>query len=244
MLNPDSPIPLYRQLADILSENIRTGFYAAGDRIPSEHQLAEQYGIGRPTARQATDMLVRKRLLIRKRGAGTFVREAPQEVNLFSLAGTISSFRKKGIDLTTRILKKTSLISIDGQPENPFEGRKAYFLSRLSRAEKMPVLLEDMYFQPELFHDLDRFLAAGRSLSRLVEEHYYMRPIGGTQNFRIVGTSPERAMHLRIPEGSPILLVKRFLHFRQARNAVYAELYCRTDQYVFSQEIGGPDHDT
>ena len=49
MLNPNAPIPLYRQLADLLAAQIRTGDPAPGRRIPSEHQLAATHGIGRPT---------------------------------------------------------------------------------------------------------------------------------------------------------------------------------------------------
>ncbi|MBW2575327.1 MAG: GntR family transcriptional regulator, partial [Deltaproteobacteria bacterium] len=70
MLNSKSPIPLYRQLADILLIKIRSGEYTSGSRIPSENSLSASYGIGRPTARQATDLLVRKRILVRKRGSG------------------------------------------------------------------------------------------------------------------------------------------------------------------------------
>jgi GntR family transcriptional regulator len=73
MLNHQSPIPLYHQLAQLLIDKIRSGEYPVGSRIPSEHKLAAAFGIGRPTARQATDVLVRKRILVRKRGAGTFV---------------------------------------------------------------------------------------------------------------------------------------------------------------------------
>ena len=60
MLNHQSPLPLYRQLADLLAAKMRSGEYRPGDRIPSEHDLADTYGIGRPTARQAVDVLVRK----------------------------------------------------------------------------------------------------------------------------------------------------------------------------------------
>ena len=59
MLNTQSPIPLYHQLAEILMEGIRTGDYPPGLRIPSEPQLAKAYGIGRPTVRHAIDLLVR-----------------------------------------------------------------------------------------------------------------------------------------------------------------------------------------
>ncbi|MBW2180744.1 MAG: GntR family transcriptional regulator, partial [Deltaproteobacteria bacterium] len=65
MLNSKSPIPLYRQLADILLAKIRSGEYTSGSRIPSENSLSTSYGIGRPTARQATDLLVSKRILVR-----------------------------------------------------------------------------------------------------------------------------------------------------------------------------------
>jgi GntR family transcriptional regulator len=33
-------------------------------------------------------------------------------------------------------------------------------------------------------------------------------------------------------------MVKRFLNFDQTKNAIYSELYCRTDQFVFSQTLG------
>jgi len=96
MLNSRSPIPLYRQLTDILLSKIRSGEYPQGERIPSEHELAETFGIGRPTARQATEQLVRNGILIRKRGSGTFVQSEQKEVDLFSFAGTMASFHKKG----------------------------------------------------------------------------------------------------------------------------------------------------
>jgi GntR family transcriptional regulator len=84
MLNSKSPNPLYHQLADIPLNRTRTGEYPPGSRIPSENQLTVSYGIGRPTARQAIDLLVRKGMLARKRSSGTFVRAAHKDVDLFS----------------------------------------------------------------------------------------------------------------------------------------------------------------
>jgi GntR family transcriptional regulator len=109
MLNPDqSPIPLYHQLADILLEGIRSGEYPPGTRIPSEPQLAKDYGIGRPTVRQAIDVLVRKRLLTRQRGSGTYVRSPEKEIDLFSLAGTSSAFQRQGIDVDVEFFNRQS----------------------------------------------------------------------------------------------------------------------------------------
>jgi len=237
MLNSQSPIPLYHQLADIIITKIRSGEYPPGSRIPSENRLAATYGIGRPTARQATDLLVRKRMLVRKRGSGTFVEESRKEVDLFSLAGTISSFHKKGISITTQIIEDIRLETIENDSENPFSGQEVYFFSRLSRVEDMPVLIEDIYLHATLFSGIERFNLQGRSLSQIVEAQYYMRPTGGKQNFRIGYLTAEKAENLNISSGTPILAVKRFLHFEQAKNAIYSELFCRTDRFVFAQSL-------
>ncbi|MCD4764042.1 MAG: GntR family transcriptional regulator [Desulfobacterales bacterium] len=237
MLNSQSPIPLYHQLADIILAKIRSGEYPPGSRIPSENRLAATYGIGRPTARQATDLLVRKRMLVRKRGSGTFVEESRKEVDLFSLAGTISSFHKKGISIKTQIIEDIRLETIENDSENPFSGQEVYFFSRLSRVEDMPVLIEDIYLHSTLFSGIERLNLQGRSLSQIVEAQYYMRPTGGKQNFRIGYLTGEKAKSLNISSGTPILAVKRFLHFEQAKNAIYSELFCRTDRFVFSQSL-------
>ncbi len=237
MLNSQSPIPLYHQLADIILAKIRSGEYPPGSRIPSENRLAETYGIGRPTARQATDLLVRKRMLVRKRGSGTFVGESRKEVDLFSLAGTISSFHKKGISIKAQIIEDIRLETIENDSENPFSGQEVYFYSRLSRVEDMPVLIEDIYLHSTLFSGIERFNLQGRSLSEIVEAQYYMRPTGGKQNFRIGYLTGEKAESLDITSDIPILTVNRFLHFEQAKNAIYSELFCRTDRFVFSQSL-------
>jgi GntR family transcriptional regulator len=241
MLNKKSPIPLYHQLADIIRAQMRSGEYPAGSRIPSENSLASRYGIGRPTARQATDLLVRKGLLMRKRGSGTFVCKQQKALDLFSLAGTTSAFHKKGISVTTHILKKIRLTSLGHDPENPFSNQNAYFFSRLSSVEHIPVLIEDIYLHETIFNGIDQLDLSQRSLAQIVEEQYYMKPLGGVQNFRIGYLTGKKAQKLEVAPDTPVLTVRRFLHFGPAKNAIYSELYCRTDQFVFSQTLGGVD---
>lgn len=243
MLNHQSPIPLYRQLADILRDRIRSGTYLPGSRIPSEHQLAADYGIGRPTARQATDLLVRRGMLVRRRGSGTFVQEDPREVDLFSLAGTSASFDEKGITVVRRIVDPVRIVTVEAQPHNPFSGLKAYVFSRLSQVSGEPVLLEDFFMHPALFAGIETEDLATGSLARTVQETFYMTPVESRQAFTIDHLTGNRAAHLGVDEKTPVLLVRRHLHFPQARDAIYSELYCRTDRFVFSQTIGGLSHD-
>jgi GntR family transcriptional regulator len=241
-LNPASPLPLYRQLADLLLADIRKGEYGAGSRIPSETDLARRFRIGRPTVRQATDLLVRRRCLERRRGSGTYVVAPPERVDLFSLAGTLASFERGGVAARSSLVQRTRRITVEPDPENPLSGREAWFLSRLSRVEGEPVLLEDLYLDVERFPGLDRHSLAGRSLSQLVDEQYHLRPESADQNFRVARAGARRGPLLDCSPQASILLVKRTLHFPGARDALFAELACRTERLVFSQTLGGPSH--
>ena len=243
MLNHESPIPLYRQLSDILLEGIRSGEYLPGTRIPSEPQLAKEYGIGRPTVRQAIDVLVRKRLVRRQRGSGTYVLSPEKEIDLFSLAGTSSAFQRQGIDVDVEFLQPTKRIKVIKPKENPFAGGAAYFLCRLNRVDAKPVLLEEIYLHPVLFKGLDRIDLAGRSLSQVVESTYYMRPTQGRQAFRVAFLDAKRAKRMNLSATEPVLVVHRYIHFKQAHNAVFSILYCNTENFAFSQQIGGASHE-
>jgi GntR family transcriptional regulator len=241
MLNPQSPIPLYRQLADLLQEQIRNSDVAPGSRISSEHQLAAEHGIGRPTVRQAIDLLVRKGLLTRRRGAGTFVRDGQPEVDLFSLDGTSASFRKKGVAVETRIIAPIRLQRIQ-DTANPFHGERAYFLHRLTLADNTPVLIEDLFLQADLFAGIEKIDLQGRSLSAVAEDKFYLRPVGGRQSFDIGYLKGLNAKRLQVATRTPVLVIKRHLHFPQTTNGVFAQLWCRTDKFVFTQNIGGANY--
>jgi GntR family transcriptional regulator len=224
-------------------EGIRTGDYPPGSRIPSEPQLARDYGIGRPTVRQAIEMLVRRRLLIRRRGSGTYVRSPKKEVDLFSLAGTSAAFHKQGIAVAVELLQPTCRITVGDDRRNPFAGGKAFYLTRLNRVDDVPVLLEEIFLHPVLFNGIQNMDLHGRSLSQVVEAHFYMRPTGGRQTFRIAYADDAKRTAMELGVGSPVLEVHRFLNFQQVDNAIFSILTCNTETFVFSQQIGGLDHD-
>ncbi len=238
MLNPSSPVPLYHQLAEIISDRIRSGEYPPGQAIPSETALARQYHIGRPTVRQAMDMLAHKKLIQRRRGSGTFVQSPAPKVDLFSLAGTSQAFFTRGIEIEKTIVTPVTRQSVNGQPDNPFNDASAYFLSRLIRAQNTPVLKEDIFLDPELFRGLDRVDLGTESLSRTVAEKYHLAPENGTQVFTVAVPDSSTAHLLGLKPNVPILTVFRELDFPDAPRAVYAALYCRTDRFAFSQTIG------
>lgn len=83
MLNKQSPIPLYYQLMEDIKARIASGEIRPGDKLPSESQMMEQYGVSRLTVREALSNLVNEGLLVKKHGKGTYCRdEGKREVHL------------------------------------------------------------------------------------------------------------------------------------------------------------------
>ena len=75
--DPDSPRPLYAQVADHLRRAIDEGILISGVRLDGEIGLAERWGISRQTMRRATGELVGQGVLLRKHGVGTQVAPRP-----------------------------------------------------------------------------------------------------------------------------------------------------------------------
>ncbi len=233
---PGAP-PLYARIAGELRARIAAGQFAPGARLPSEHQLAGEFGVGRPTVRQATEMLVRDGVLCRRRGSGTYVGAPVKQVDLFSAGGTLSSFARSGLTLESTLLAKVRLKRIGRQTNHPWCGRAAFFVARISRLDGAPVLLEEMYFDPGSFPDLDRYAADDRSLSDLARERYRLRPVMQEQRFSVGCLDAKRAGLLAVEPGAPVLHVRRSVDFSGAPGTVFAELFCRTDRLLFTQRL-------
>ncbi|MBN2352067.1 MAG: GntR family transcriptional regulator [Spirochaetales bacterium] len=237
-INRRSPLPLYRQLAEIIQGKIENREYPLGAKIPSEPALVKTYGVGRPTIRQALDLLVREGVVEKKKGAGTYVREKAPEIDLFSSAGTSSAFREKGVALARHEIKPVSLTRVPDGRDNPFAGREAYFFSRLNLCGAEPILLEETYLDPGVFPGLERYDFTSESLSRVVRTRYYAEPVSFRQAFR-VAYDRTRAELLGLPASGPVLEVARTINFPDCPAGIYSLLYCRTDRFTFSQTLSG-----
>lgn len=71
------PRRLYRQVADQIRTLIGTGELVVGERLPAERELAERFGISRPTVREALIVLELEGLVQIRMGSGVYIMRKP-----------------------------------------------------------------------------------------------------------------------------------------------------------------------
>jgi GntR family transcriptional regulator len=207
-LDPRSPLPLYAQLREILTEEIAT--LRPGDRLPSEPQIVETFKVSRATVRQAIAELERAGLLERRRGFGTFVvdrRNMSWQVQ--SEHGWHEDMIRRGHRVSTRILHQ----GLDRAPGWVVEalrlgGDRTIRIDRVRSIDDAVVLFIRNYLHPELCAAaLDADLTDS-SLYAWLEQRYGLRVKTGTRTVRATAAHAKEAKILGVRPGAPLLHVE------------------------------------
>ena len=151
---------LYDQIKDDLLSKIKDGTYPEGQTIPSELELAEMYGVSRPTIRQALQILVSDGYLEKRRRRGTVVTK-PKVSQSFTMS--ISSF-EDAMRLAGRLPKTKVLVfkreRANAEVEKRLEltlGQDVFKLVRLRYADDLPNVFVESYIPCALYPGLDTF---------------------------------------------------------------------------------------
>ncbi len=234
-LNRRADIPIFKQIAARLREQIEKGELRFGDVIPGERELAESLNVSRMTLRAAIDELVDEGLLIRQRGRGTLVSHV--RINKQAQVSGFMSFseemRARGLEPSSRILAFKSEVAdaaVAAQLDLPLGGQ-VIVLKRVRLANGDPMALERCYVPYERFSRLLNFDLSKRSLYDILEREFDTRPTMCQETVEAVALDAPEARDLRVKRGEPALLVTRVT--RDARGSlIEAEqtLY-RSDRY-------------
>ncbi|NWL87656.1 GntR family transcriptional regulator [Paenibacillus sp. 79R4] len=95
MSESTSSKPMYEQIFNDVKRRIIDNTYMAGDKIPSEKELAEAYNVSRITSKRALEMLAAENFIIRRPGRGSFVAEAGDDGQAPPAAAKSSAVLKK-----------------------------------------------------------------------------------------------------------------------------------------------------
>jgi GntR family transcriptional regulator len=208
-IDHQSKLPLYDRIQRNLSDLIIEGRLVEGQTIPSEHELADLYGVSRLTVRRALDELVRQHWLLRKQGVGTFV-AAPRVVSIapgkFSFTDEMRAIGRKP---TSRLLHNRIVAAEPGIAAHlKIEvGQPVIEIKRVRLADDIPILLENSYLSQARFPALEGepSLETG-SLYKFLFDCYQVSITGMDQTLKPALLTAEQAAHLDAQPGSPSII--------------------------------------
>ena len=240
---PGTSVP--RQIEDWLAGQIATGALAPGDRLPTEHDLAEWFGVSRMTLRHALAELARRGLVTRTVGrhGGTIVAAPKLEQDLTTLAGFSEQLRRHGMVAGARVLS-ARLVSAGPTAGAALEiggDGQAYEIRRIRLADGRPIVLERSLFPADRFPGLLDCRLDG-SLYELLEIRYGLRPHRARESLEPVTAGVREAEALEVAEGAPLMLVERTAYARSGEPLEFARDLFRGDRtrvVVWTSELPG-----
>ncbi|MFK4333442.1 GntR family transcriptional regulator [Bacillus sp. RC240] len=239
-LQHESLIPLYHQLMERLKDPIEKGHWALGDKIPSENQLMDQFGVSRNTAKKAIEELVQEGILYRIQGKGTFVAKPKLQQSLMGFYSFSKVLKEKGLNPKDIILKieevkpnakiKEALQLSDDV--NVIE------MKRLRCAEDEPFILESSFIPKRVVTDIEQLKRVGEiSLYDLFSQHFNTVVTRANEAFEPVLIRSEESEYLQTEEGRPALLLERTAYDTNGVPVEFCISIVRGDRCRFYTEL-------
>jgi DNA-binding GntR family transcriptional regulator len=228
-----SPVPLYFQAAQQLETAIHTGVLPPGSRLENEVQLADHYGLSRPTMRQAIQYLVDKGLLVRKRGVGTQVVQAQVRRSL-ELTSLYDDLAAAGRTPRTTILRlgTTSAEADVADRLGVAPGTEIVELHRLRLTDSEPLALMTNYLPPGIIELTAAALEEHGLYELLRTAGVNLRIAHQTIGARAAGA--DEAELLGEDAGGPLLTMTRTAYDDKGRAVEYGTHVYRARRYSFT----------
>lgn len=207
VIDRESPVPLYHQLAEQLTAAVDDRRLEPGDPFENEVALAQRLSVSRPTVRRAIQEMVDQGLLVRRRGLGTTVanRKVHRKARLSSLYDDLQA---EGREPHTRVLSlevrtdERAAAALDLEPE-------AELLSvvRVRLAGDLPLARMHNWLPPA-HSDITREDLEEQGLYALLRRRG-VKPVVAQQSIGARMPTAEERRELDLGTGHPVLTMTR-----------------------------------
>lgn len=227
---------LYLTVRRAIEKRIEDGTYRVGTAIPSENELAEEFGTTRFTVRMALESLVKNGTIRRAQGKGAFVSPAWIGSGLDDTDGFRETVRSSHAEPTVRILScakreagKHYALLFGLKPDDILYG-----VRRLNMVDGVPVSIERALMPYALFPGVDEVDLSMFSLYETYKMYGHAVELA-QERIDIEALSVRDAKLLGVEAGSPALLLECLSYDGDGTVVEYARAWNRGDMggYVY-----------
>jgi DNA-binding GntR family transcriptional regulator len=230
----ENSIPLYRQIAEWMMENITFEYWKKGHKLPAEEDLAKHIDVSRGTVRKAISLLIEQGLLIQVQGKGTFVEKQkisyPFAQELISFAESMES---KGYTFRTNVLEmKVVKASPDIQHKLGLgENEAVFYLKRVRFIKHEPAILLENWVSLKYCYGIEYEDFEQTSLFKAIEKRIDGKINLGIRNFSAKSLDKEQADLLGLEVSDPVLYIDQITFGLNQVPVECSHILLRTDKY-------------
>ena len=212
------PRSVKEEIADTLRQQILSGDLKPGDRLPSQHELAERHGVARNTARDALKILVSDGLVMAQRPQGHFVRgrrlmqyrpqsdlvqRPPNPSKDLFLTEQEQDGRQPTQTIDVAIVQPPPAVA---ERLHLADGEDAVVRRRVRYLEGEPFLTNDSYYPKSIVEGTE--IMSPRDIARgangVLAEHGH-RQVRATDEFTCRMPTPDEQQRLELTPGTPVI---------------------------------------
>lgn len=235
-------LPLYKSIKLELIRAIGGGSIQDGMALPTEKEVAEQYGVSVGTVRRAMADLVADKVLVRQQGRGTFLApfDSSRMLNSFWHIVRKDGAREVPIVQTLRFEEASAnentakLLKIE-------QGDPIFWIVNLMIMGGTPMLLDGLHIPQALFRGLTRSQFVGRdsTIYDLYRNAFGVTVVKTVDQVSAVAADPETAKKLDLALGTPLLEIVRVASTLDEQPVELRRSLMYTEKYEFVDVTGG-----
>ena len=224
----------HEEIADYLRDEIFAGHIPAGESLPSEVELCEQFNTSRGPVRQAVATLRAEGLLSSGRGRRSLVLSNTRTETFEEILSTTSWLYRMGKN-PGEVLERRGVIEADDDVADKMQrepGSNVYVLDRVRTSDDEPLVAEVMYFDPSLAEVIDTVDTSDQSVHReLIRAGADFNNL--SRAFSVERADANLAAKLGIEENDPVVVVELKALTHNGNVLEYAVHIFRADKVTF-----------
>ncbi|MBM7641973.1 GntR family transcriptional regulator [Streptococcus loxodontisalivarius] len=229
-------IPAYIQIHDQIKKEIDEGKWQIGQRLPSERDLSDDFGVSRMTLRQAVTLLVEEGILERRVGSGTYVAGRRVQEKMRGTTSFTEIVNAQGKTPSSKLISYQRKLASETECQQLQLTSKDYVISmeRVRYADQVPLVYEVASIPEKLICDFNRTEITEHFFKTLTANGYQ---IGKSQQTIYAKTANERvADYLDVTKGHAILALTQVSYFTDGRPFEYVRSQYVGDRFEFYLE--------
>lgn len=235
-IDAGSFVPAYVQLGQILEEGILTGRLRPGERIPSENELVEAFGLSRMTVRRAISLLADGGLLRSEQGRGTFVINPRTEGGLFFIPDFHEEMRAQGADSRVRLLgvKLLPAGKVPAQKLGIKRGKRVIYLERVLEGGGEPLVFDRKYMLYDHTQPLLEAELGHEAIPELFSQQPRYAPVRSDLTLSASALNQREAGLLESEAGAPAFCLEQLIYAAKDLKVIWGWLILRGDRFSFN----------